>query len=275
MIRPALIAALGAAVMAASACGGGDDDSADATPPRSAAEYRAAADAACAAFARTNDELVRAGTPQTLDEQERLDTALAEAADTQAETFAALAAPANLQSDHEALVANHRENADAYRRAAAAAGQNDADAHAAATEARAEVGNEQLRLSRALGLEACARVLPAAARGDVQAVTRRVLLGESPEQSCDGDVTEAFIASNLSGTREACIGILEGLRDDGATVDISSITGVDGVIASANVAFSTERGKTPRTLTYDLVWDEDASAWKINSAFDAEARLPE
>lgn len=274
MISRLVLCTFAAAALAVGGCGA-DEEPADDVPPRSAADYRTAADTACTAFARTNDELVRDGAPQTLDEQERLDTALAEAADTQAAAFAALSAPADLQADHEALVANHRENADAYRTAAQAAGDGDADGHREATQARNDVGTEQLRLSRELGLEACARVLPTVARGDVQTVTRRVLLGEAPDRSCDEDVTEAFLASNLSGTREACVEILEGLRADGATIDISSITGVDGVIASANVAFSTERGKEPRTLTYDLVWDKDASAWKLNSAFDPEARLPE
>lgn len=272
MTRRLLAAIAAGLALAVSACGE-EDEPADAVPPRSAADYRAAADAACVTFARENDRLVRGSTPENLTQQAALDTALARAADAQTRALDALAAPADLARTHDALVANHRENADAYRAAAGEAQAGDADGHAAATRRRAEIGNEQLRISRELGLQDCARVLPEDTRTRVEEVTRRVLLGTDPARSCDEDVTAAFLQSNLSGTRAACREVLRGLRDDGATVDVESITGVDRVIASANVRFSTEGGKPAKALTYDLVWED--GAWRLQSAFDPGARAGE
>ncbi len=109
----------------------------------------------------------------------------------------------------------------------------------------------------------------------MQRVVERVLLGQDPDGSCANDITEQFLETNLTGTRKGCEEVLRGLRSDGATVTfqrsvgVDGVTGVDKVVASANVTFSTERGKPGKSLVYDLIWDE--SRWRIDSAFDRSA----
>lgn len=275
-------ASLAVAALTLAACGSEGDDtggqpSATATATADLTPYREAANQVCREFAEANDRLEsEVGVPADLTAQARYDAQLAEAADIQARAFAALDPPPGVdhRADHEALTETYRETAAAYRDAARIAGDGDAKGYQAATRRRQQIGNEQLRLARALSADTCSRALPAETRDAITTLTRRVLLGQTPERSCADDITPVFLASNLGGSRASCLKILRGLATDGATVQVRYITGVDRLFATTNVAFSEARGAPPKRLSYDLSWDEAASSWRFDSAYDPEALVP-
>jgi hypothetical protein len=101
-----------------------------------------------------------------------------------------------------------------------------------------------------------------------------VLTGSGGDASCAGDVTARFIASNAGGSPEGCRRLLAGLRADGATVRVVAVTGVDRVLAGVTVDFATAAGRPEKRLVYDLIWDDAAGAWKIDSVYEPSRARP-
>lgn len=277
-MRSALLLALLALATSSTACGGGDDEPAagGAAPAATEARHRAALDGVCAAHARDVQRLsLELTVPQRFADQGPYDRGRADALRTQADGLAALEPPASLRPEHETLVGAARAYAEAYGETARLAEGGDEAAWRASVPGHQRQGAALLDAAAELDLRACARRPSPAVAADVRAVVERVLLGGDPDGSCTRDVTPAFLASNLSGTRERCRQALAGLRGDGATLEfveavgVDGITGVDGVIASANVLFTGSRERPARRFVYDLVFTD--GRWRLDSAFEPPA----
>jgi hypothetical protein len=61
----------------------------------------------------------------------------------------------------------------------------------------------------------------------------------------------------------------------GSEVEYLFSTGIDEVIASANVEIATTAGAEPGYVIYDFVWDPGRTAWKIDSAFAPGGPAPD
>jgi hypothetical protein len=115
-------------------------------------------------------------------------------------------------------------------------------------------------------LQACARELFPESERALRDVTVRVLTGAELERSCVEDVTRNFQSVN-TGRSRSCVASLETLNENGSEVEYLFSTGVDEVVASANVEIATVAGAKPKYVIYDFVWDERQTAWRMDSAF--------
>ncbi len=287
-IFAAAVVVLVAIVMVLAACGAEDpaEPTSGAAAPAapSAPASPTSGGAATSSFARDADEIcadharsveaigARLGVPSELgSDQQAYDRARAQASAAQLRELERLSPPSADAAQFAALLSNHREYASLYEQAVPVADGSDAARYRELTSQRLRLGQAQVELSADLGLQACSRTLPPEVAEEVRTVVERVFTGADPEGSCERDVTPAFIDSNLSGSLTACREILEGLATDGATVEFVRFNGVDEVVASAVVRFSTEQGKPPRDLTYDLTWNARGNQWRLNSAFDPQS----
>lgn len=252
--------------------GDGDDGPAPAPPsaPAGSRSFAERADAVCVDHARDVAAIgARLGLPQGLAQQATYDRERARASAQQLAALARIVPPADARAAYDELLANHRAYVRAYEAGAAAAAAGDQAAFERASRERLAIGTEQLRLAQSLQLRACSRTLPPAAVAEVRDLVARVLTGADPRRSCELEVTQAFIDSNIGGSLAACETELAALAQDGATVSFIGFSGVDDVIASARVRFSTQRGKAPKVLTYDLIHgDGRRGGWRIDSAYE-------
>lgn len=269
--RLATLLVLSAALLAA--CG--SDESGDGTTSGPGAgaggdveAFLAAVDATCVEHAVAVNELSeRLGVPQGFKDAAAYDQARADAAAEQADAAVAIDPPPDLAAEYELLAASYQDYAAAYQENADLAKAGEEAAWEASTEARRELGNEQLELAEGLGLQACARMLSAVQETAVMEVTERVLTGSSPVRSCEEDITAAY--QQLLGGRRGCVRELFALREEGVAPEFLFFTGVDGVLASANVNYTSTADAAPKYLIYDFVWDEAGERWLMDSSFVA------
>ncbi|MCK9247631.1 MAG: hypothetical protein M0P31_01440 [Solirubrobacteraceae bacterium] len=247
-------------------------------PTRSgpSSRFLAEVDVVCVRHARDVRTLTRQlGTPSTFADRAPVDARRAQAVRAQADRLRALRPPPELRDRFAAFVGAATAYADAFEASARASAAGDETAWRPTVRAHLDRGDALLASAAELGLGPCSRRPSASMAAAVRATTERVLLGRDPERSCTGDVTSAFLRSNLSGSRRSCLQVLRGLRADGATVTfvetagVRGITGVDTVIASANVRFATTRDRPAKDLVYDLVWED--GRWRLDSAFEPPA----
>lgn len=266
-------AALAGCEVTINAGDGGGDEPTPAPVAAGSRSFAERADAVCTDHARRVRAIGdRLGLPQSLEQQARYDRERAAASAAQLAALERLVPSAANRAAYAAWLDNHRAYVRTYEQGAAAAAAGDQAAHAELSRERLALGTEQVQAARALEMAACSRTLPADATAEVRDLVARVLTGEDPVTSCEQEVTQAFIDSNAGGSLLACEEVLTGLQRDGATVSFQGFSGVDEVLASAKVRFSTQRGKQPKALTYDLIYVEGrVPGWRIDSAFEPPA----
>ncbi len=266
-----------ALLLGLAACGGDSDEAPGAgeSDAAKAEDFRNAVDAICVDNAiRINQAAERYGLAQSFDEAGDYEAGRAESSDRQAAAAAVLEPPADLAADYQSFVANLEQYADISKQRAAYALAGQRADYEATGEQLGGLGNEQTDLAADLGLQACARELAPESDGALREVTVRVLTGAEPERSCAEDVTANFRAVN-TGRGKNCVASLEALNEDGSEVEYLFSTGVDEVVASANVEIATVAGAKPRYVIYDFLWDEQAGTWRIDSAFAPGGPAPE
>lgn len=157
--------------------------------------------------------------------------------------------------------------ADAYAVAGEAAAASDQRGWTAGVDRYQQEGSVMLDAAVAADLRACARRPSDEQAGAVRTVVDRVLQGQSAERSCAEDVTPSFRRNHLGGARRCARALRRFGRDLTIqyyrTVGVGGVTGVDGVLATANVALVT--GNDRRRALYDLTWDD--GRWRIDSVF--------
>lgn len=242
-------------------------------PPADPTRFLGTVDAVCIQHARDVRDLTRElGAPEAFADRAPHDARRAQTVRDQADRLQALHPPPSLRERFLPFLDAATAYADAFEASARAAAAGDEAAWQPTVRAHLDRGGALIAAAVELGLRACSRRPSASVAAAVRSTTERVLLGRDPARSCARDVTRAFLRSNLSGSRRSCLEVLRGLTADGATVTfveeagVRGVTGVDGVIASANVRFSTRRGRPAKRLVYDLVRED--GRWLLDSAFE-------
>jgi hypothetical protein len=235
------------------ACGGDDSDDSD--------DYIADADAICTDAARqTADQLLaRPGPP--LDEQdfaEVLEGGRPVAEDALAQ-LEAIEVPDDVSADWDEYLSLRQQRIDASDDVIAAA--DDPEAFQEALGKQNELGTQATAAASDLGLQACASQLSSDDEEAVRTAEDELTASTDPEQVCNEVYLEQQIEAAYGGDVQKCI-------DDPAIgkvaeIDISEITGVDGV--NAFVELTVTKGPDQGKPLEDQWYYVDGE-WRLYSA---------
>lgn len=282
-VRALLVAALATIAAATGGCevnvstgDSGDDAEPKAPVAAGSRTFAERADAICTEHAsRVRAIGNRLGIPKQPDQYAAYDRERTTAAANQLDALERLVPPADQKQAYAGWLENHRAYVRTFEQGVAAAQARDEQAYKRHSQERFALGSKQLAVAKEFGMQACSRTLPSDAEAEVRELVTRVLTGQDPKQSCQSEVTRAFIESNAGGSISECEVVLSELARDGATVTFTGFSGVDEVLASAKVRFSTRQGKAPKALTYDLIYEEGrVPGWRLDSAFDPQTVQP-
>ena len=251
LLRTAALAALACLLFAG--CGGGESE------PEEPAGFEADAADLCTAAAVDQVEIALAGRRGEISDAAEQSEMLYRSAVEYAERFAALEAPEE-SADSWARYVETRERAaelvDAQAKALAAGEETTAREAAGELEA---LLRERDAIGAELGIDACARVLPAE---DVAEIEEAIELGAASgdgDQVCSEVVSEILIEERFEGNFADCVRA-QSTTPLAEAVRYERIYGIDEVLATAEIELSGGlRGGGPALV--QLIPEE--GAWRI------------
>jgi len=237
-------------------CGGSDGGDGDAAT----ADFVTAADAICVTAAE-RDVAIQA-------DQAAGDPASTAAflADLQAsreqvaDELAALDVPEEIAARRDELVASRREAAAAIAAGVRAAEAEDLDGFESARARVRTINDDGDAVAADLGLEACARRLPAAEREEIAALIALTVETDAARELCAQRATDRFIADRFESV-QACVAA-QSRRAAADTAEITDLSGTSEVFATAFVDL---RGAGGQGGEYEAGLVHEDGRWKLHT----------
>ena len=238
-----LIAAASTSLLAA--CGGDDSDE---------NEFAADADAICTEAARTQTELsLEYGpSPSAEDEVARI-AGLRSSGEEAIEQLEQLSPPEGSGDDWDAYIENRRASNAALEQRSEAVEGEDPDAVAAAADDLGDLLAERDSIGEALGLGACARILPSDDDAAVREAVELASVSDDGDRVCAEAVSETLIEQEFSGDVDRCARAQSQARNSDS-VEFNDVLGVAEVLATADVSLvggALDGNDSTLTLVYE------------------------